>query len=191
MTKSYRGRKFPAETLSKEEISRLLDSFPKSVTGKRNAALIAVYLYSQLRCNEALDLRPCDVDLDGGTITVLRGKGGKRRVAALGKQAVPYLDRWIEVRPESAFYFCTHKGRRLCDSYLRQVIKRHGAKAGIARRCYIHGLRHSGAFQLANAGLDLRMIQHQLGHSSLSTTDRYISHLCPAEIVAAIRAVEW
>lgn len=191
MRKSNRGRKFPPETLSKDEVKQLLDSFGETTVGVRNRALIATYLFSQVRCNEALNLRCCDLDLEGGTVTVLLGKRKKRRLAALGKQAVPYIEQWITMRPESLYFFCTQHGGRMCDSYVRRVVKRHAAKARIAKRVSCHNLRHTGSFHLANAGVDLRMLQFQLGHHSLAVTERYISHLCPAKMIDEIRKTDW
>jgi hypothetical protein len=48
-----------------------------------------------------------------------------------------------------------------------------------------HGLRHTHAYELANEGTPLHVIQQQLGHSSLATTDRYIRHLNPQQVVEA------
>ena len=191
MRNSNRGRKFPPEPLSKAEVARLLDSFSETVVDVRNRALMATYIFSQVRCNEGLNLRCFDVDLEAGTVTVLLGKGKKRRLVALGKQAVPYVDRWIEIRPASEFFFCTQRGGRMCDSYVRRVVKRHAMKAGISKRASCHNLRHTGAFHLANAGIDLRLLQFQLGHQALSTSERYISHLCPVKMIDTIRMTEW
>jgi len=188
---SNRGKKFPVEVLTVAEIARLLECFPNTVVGRRNAALTAVYFYSQVRCNEALDARVCDVDIVAGTITVLAGKRGKRRVAAIGRQAVPYVEKWTAVRPASAFFFCTLKGGRMHDSYVRRMIKRQAILAGITKRAHPHGCRHAGAFHLANAGTDIRVLQRQLGHGNLAVTDRYISHLCPLKIIEAIHRVDW
>ena len=189
---SNRGKKFPVEVLTTDEIASLLSSFPDTAVGCRNRALIAVFLYSQIRCKEALDARACDVDLMAGTITVLAGKRGKRRLAALGRQGVPYVQEWVAIRPEeSPYFFCTSQRGRMHENYVRRMIKRHGRKAGIKKRTHAHGCRHAGAFHLANAGVDIRMLQRQLGHGSLAVTERYISHLCPAKMIDEIRKTEW
>lgn len=188
---SNKGKKFPAEVLSKEQQEALLGSFAQTLTGVRDRALTLLCLRSQLRCNEALDLRPCDVDLADRTVTVLRGKGGKRRVAGLGGGDLSALEEWMAIRPDSQWLFCTRKGTRMDSSAVRRLMKRQARRAGIAKRVHPHGLRHSGAFVLASQVPDLRIVQRQLGHSSLAVTDRYINHLCPAQVVNAVNSVEW
>lgn len=186
------GKKFDPEVLSTQEVARILKSFPPSITGVRNRALIAVYLYAQLRCNEALDLRPSDIDWNRGAVTVLRGKGGKRRIAAIPREILhTYVTPWIEVRPDSAYLFSTHKGGRIGDTYVRKMLKRQAGRAGIDHRVHVHGLRHTGAFQLAEAGASVRDIQKQLGHTSLEVTARYIDHLGADDRVERIGSLEW
>lgn len=183
-----KGCKFPAEVLTKTEIHDLLKTFPKTKIGLRNRALVTVYLFSQLRCNEALELRQCDIDFERGAITVLNGKGGKRRVVGIHKEKLTAVLEWIAVRPVSRYLFCNLKGGRMDDSYVRRMLKRIAQRAGISRRAHVHGLRHTGATLLANKGVDLRVLRDQLGHTSLAITDRYISHLCPSHVITAINA---
>lgn len=187
---SNKGQKFPPEILNHEEISRFFKTFSRTTfTGIRNAALFAIFLRGLLRCNEALELRPCDVNSENGIITILNGKGKKRRVVGIDEAGCQYLQNWENriKHISTEFYFCTTKGRRMCNSYVRAAIKRHALKAGIFKRVHAHGLRHSGACQLAEEGIDLRIIQRQLGHSNLAVTDRYLQHLNPTEVINAMR----
>lgn len=187
-----RGRKFPAEVLSRKEVTALLASFPPSKTGVRNRALIALLLYSQLRCNEGLDVRPGDVAWDKGSVTVLSGKGGKRRVAGIPHKILDaYIKPWMELRPAATYLFCSHKGNRLGDAYVRKMLKRQAQRAGITHRVHTHCCRHTGAYNLALAGVPVVVIQRQLGHFSSSTTARYISHLGGDEAVERVSGVEW
>ena len=62
-----------------------------------------------------------------------------------------------------------------------------GAKAGIDKRVAPHGLRHSMAHDLMWEGVPLVLIQQQLGHSSLATTERYVNHLAPRELVETMQ----
>ena len=75
--------------------------------------------------------------------------------------------------------------------YVRALLPRLARKAGIEKRVHAHGLRHTGAFELANEGYPLHVIQQQLGHSSLATTDRYIRHLTSTEVVEAMKKRQW
>lgn len=182
-----KGCKFPPEILNTNEVMKFIASFPMTSTGKRNQALFTVYLRAALRCNEALALRPCDINWDDGAITVLQGKGGKRRIVGIDQGSLELLKPWKEARPFSQFFFCTHKGGRLHDSYVRRLVKRHGQLAGIEKRIHVHAMRHTSACQLADEGIDIRLIQRQLGHSSLAVTDRYLNHIHPSELIDAIK----
>jgi integrase len=71
------------------------------------------------------------------------------------------------------------------------MVKRLAARAGIDKRVHAHGLRHTHAAELAREGIPVNMIQAQLGHESLATTDRYLRHIAPAELVQTIRQREW
>jgi site-specific recombinase XerD len=64
-------------------------------------------------------------------------------------------------------------------------------RAGIEKRVHAHGLRHTCAFELANEGTPLHLVQAVLGHSRLTTTARYIAHLNPKQVVDAMRGREW
>src|SRR5688572_20249282 len=94
-----RGRKYPAEPLTPTEAQAVLDAIrgagPLAV---RNRALVALLWRSGLRVQEALDLRPADVDERSGTVRVREGKGQKARVAVIDGTALSYLRAWTEVR---------------------------------------------------------------------------------------------
>ena len=87
--------------------------------------------------------------------------------------------------------FSTLRGETLQTSYVRTLFKRLGGKAGIAKRCHAHGLRHTFAAGLADEKVDIRIIQRALGHSSLGTTARYVDHLNPTAVIDALRARTW
>jgi site-specific recombinase XerD len=187
-----KGKKFDPEVLTRKEVTQILQAFPPSKTGVRNRALVAVLLYAQLRCNEALDLRPSDLLFEKGAIVVRRGKGGKRRVVAIPQNVLEtYVHPWDTIRPDLEYYFCTHRGKRIHDSYVRRMLKRAADRASITHRTHVHGLRHSGAFHLAESGANLRDIQQQLGHTSLDTTARYISHLGADERITRLGWIDW
>lgn len=186
------GLTFPAEVFGDETLRKIFKTFPPSPTGTRNRALIMVYLRCQLRCNEALDLRVCDIDRDRRSVTVLKGKGGKRRVVGIDDATIRQVDDWLAIRrTDSPLVFTTHAGGRLTDSYVRKMFKRHARKAGITQRVHIHGCRHTGAVKLLRAGVPLNVIRKRLGHTSLSITQRYIDHLTNDEENEYLEKVQW
>jgi site-specific recombinase XerD len=188
---------FPVEILTTAEANALLAACSsRAPTGIRNRALLAVLYRSGLRVGEALALRPADVDLEAGTIRVLRGKGGKARTVGIDAQACSVVARWLDRRrtsgtPRTAPLFCTLAGEPLSDRYVRAMVKRMAERAGIQKRVHPHALRHTHASELAAEGVPMNLLQAQLGHSSLATTDRYVRHIAPAQLVQAIRAREW
>lgn len=194
------GRKFPAEPLTPEEVWRLVDACGRGRAGLRNRALIVVMWRAGLRVSEACALLPKDVDLENGRIAVLHGKGDQRRVVAIDPGAAAILERWERERKRTGltrqdFYFCVISrptaGQELGTAYIRDLLKRLGARAGIEKRVHPHGLRHTYASWLMDQGVPLHYIRRSLGHSSLSVTERYCDHLNPAELVTAMRAVPW
>ena len=185
------GMKFPPEIYTPDELERLLSSFPPSKTGVRNRALTAVYIYSTLRCAEALDLAPHDIDLDEGSVLVRSGKGARRRCIGISHKARPFIEAWLTCRPASPVLFSTHAGGRLKETYVRRMLKHAAGKAAIAKRMHCHGLRHSGITHAVEAGLSIRLAQKQLGHASLNTTAVYLDHLKPKAVIEGMRGLAW
>jgi site-specific recombinase XerD len=191
------GRRFPAEILTGDEVRALIGACSnRAPTGIRNRALIVMLYRGGLRISEALALKPKDVDAAAGTITVLHGKGDHRRTVGLDPGAFAVLARWLERRRTLGFtgrqpLFCTLEGKPLKSSYVRTLLPRLAAKAGLEKRVHPHGLRHTHAAELAREGTPANLIQAQLGHASLATTDRYLRHIAPQQLVDTMRAREW
>jgi len=194
---SNKGKRLPPEPLTRPEVERLLAGCSKRCpTGLRNRAIIVLLWRAQLRAAEALSLFPKDLDADRSTIRVLHGKGDKSRTVGLDPGSWEILERWIERRKLLGFtgrerLFCTLNGKPIFDSYLRKLLPRLGRKMGIEKRCHPHGLRHSGAFELATEGHPIHVISAQLGHASVAVTDRYIRHLAPVKLIETMQAREW
>jgi site-specific recombinase XerD len=191
------GQRFPAEILTADEVRALIGACSKRApTGVRNRALLVVLYRGGLRISEALALKPKDVDAAAGTITVLHGKGDRRRTVGLDDGAFDVVARWLERRKGLGLsgrqpLFCTLEGRPLQSSYVRTLLPRLARKAAIDKRVHPHGLRHTHAAELAAEGKPVNLIQAQLGHTSLSTTDRYLRHIAPQQLIAAMREREW
>jgi site-specific recombinase XerD len=202
------GRRFPPEPLTPEEVRALISAVPgEGPLGVRNRALIALLWRSGLRISEALALRPADLDEREGTLRVRNGKGRKARVAVIDAEALGYVRAWIEVRSAlgingRATIFCSiadgatgagvrTPGRALATAYVRALLPRVAARAGIEKRVHAHGLRHSHATELVAAGVPLHVVAGQLGHASTATTDAYLAKLMPSERIRALRAAGW
>jgi len=192
-----KGKKYPPEVLTADEVRGLIEACSnRAPTGIRNRALIVAMYRGGLRAGETLALRPKDVDTAAGTLTVLHGKGDRRRVVGLDPGAMAILSRWLETRHTlgingHAPLFCTLQGKPLKPSYLRTLLPRLAEKAGIEKRVHPHGLRHTHAYELMMEGVPVPIIQQQLGHTSLATTDRYVAHLAPVELIERMQSREW
>ncbi len=87
--------------------------------------------------------------------------------------------------------FCTLRGHLITDAYVRVMMKRLAARAGIEKRVHAHGLRHTHAAQLRAEGVDIAIISRQLGHTRITTTARYLDHLAPRAVIEAMRSRSW
>jgi integrase/recombinase XerC len=163
------------------EIETLLDAARgEDPLRRRDLALLELLYASGLRVSELTGLDWGDLDLDARTVRVL-GKGGKERMVPFGKPAAVALQRWLEVwetlrRPTSSTeepVFLNFRGGRLSARSVRRILDRYVESAALAAGIHPHTLRHTFATHLLEGGADLRTIQELLGHSSLSTTQRY------------------
>lgn len=192
-----KGKRFPAEPLSDDEVNRLVRaSSNRCPTGIRNKALLILLHRSGLRISEALALKTKDLDAVAGSVRVLHGKGDRARTVGLDASAFAAVDRWLETRrkigiTDKAPIFCTLKGKPIKTPYIRTLMPRLAQRAGIAKRVHAHGFRHSHAARLAAHNVPINVISRQLGHSNVGTTSRYIDHLAPGDVVAAVRAIAW
>ena len=147
---------------------------------KRDLALLELLYASGLRVSELTQLDWSDLDFDARTLRVL-GKGGKERMVPFGEPAHRALLEWSEAaesvrkaaKQTDDPVFLNHRGGRLSTRSVRRIIDRYVEAASLASGVHPHTLRHTFATHLLESGADLRTIQELLGHSSLSTTQRY------------------
>ena len=191
------SRRRPPEVLTEAEAIALIRACStRAPTGVRNRALIAVLWRSGLRISEALALELRDLDLDAGSIRVRHGKGDRSRTVGVDDQTSALLARWIDRRRRlspgaRSPVFCTLQGGRIDTSYVRRLLPRLAAKAGIDRRVHAHGLRHTHAAEMAREGTPINIIRDDLGHTSLAVTDRYLRDVAPETVIRTMRARRW
>jgi len=163
------------------EVENLLDAAAgEEPLTRRDSAILELLYASGLRVSELAGLDWPDLDLEARTLRVM-GKGGKERMVPFGTPAAQALTRWLEVwdeirdpsRGQSEPVFLNYRGSRLSARSIRRIIDRYVEKAALAAGVHPHTLRHTFATHLLEGGADLRTIQELLGHSSLSTTQRY------------------
>lgn len=146
----------------------------------RNLALAELLYGAGLRISEALSLNMDDIQ-PGAAIVRVMGKGARERLAPLTEAAVERINQWLTIRPSIAdpgekALFTGARGKRLHRREAYRIIVSLCQEAGLRKSISPHGLRHSFATHLLDAGADLRTVQELLGHKRLSTTQRY-THL--------------
>lgn len=172
-------KKLPV-VLSRDEVWRVLDAVRIDVY---RGCLTTIYACG-LRLMEGACLQIPDVDSARGVVRV-RGKGGKQREVPLPTATLQLLrDHWRTHRsPTWLFPATTRDGSQHCvaqncgpitgDS-LASAFRCAVQKSGLHKRAHVHTLRHSYATHLLEDGVNLRLIQEYLGHSSLRTTAVYL-----------------
>ena len=168
------------DTLSVEEVTRLLGSVQAEGLGLRDLAMLELLYGAGLRVSELVSLDVGSCNFDAGFIRCI-GKGNKERIVPLGRQAAEAVARYVNTerprlvakRPETQALFVNRRGGRLTRQRVWQLLRRY-AKAGlITKEIGPHTLRHSFATHLLERGADLRTVQELLGHANISTTQRY------------------
>lgn len=151
----------------------LLES--KEWIGKRNAALFMLLYGCGLRISEALSMDVDDMPRNG-FIRVL-GKGSKERQVPMLRLVEETINEYLESRPypndKDQPIFLGSRGKRLNQGVAQHAMRQLRNALGLPENVTPHALRHSFATHLLQNGLNLRQIQELLGHSSLSTTQRY------------------
>jgi integrase/recombinase XerC len=162
--------------LDEAQVAALIDVPGQGTAAARGRAILELLYGTGIRCAEAVALDVHEVDLDARMVRVL-GKGRKERVVLFGRRAQQALSAWLLERarlsPRSDALFLNARGGRLSGRSVRTLVATRVKQVALARRCSPHTLRHSFATHLLMRGADLRAIQELLGHSSLSTTQRY------------------
>jgi integrase/recombinase XerC len=139
----------------------------------RDTAILELLYASGLRVSELTGLDRDDMDLKERTVRVL-GKGRKERIVPFGSKAARALEIWLGARGEQPGpLFLASRGGRMNPRTVYGLVRGSARRAGITRKVSPHTLRHSFATHLLDGGADLRAIQELLGHSRLSTTQRY------------------
>ncbi len=145
----------------------------------RDSAILEVIYSGGLRISEALGLNLGSIDLVSGAMLV-RGKGKKERICALGSPAERALRAYLAVRSvwtsdnrREAVLFINKYGGRITSRSFQRNFKLYLEEAGLPADMTPHKLRHSFATHLLDAGADLRSVQELLGHANLSTTQIY------------------
>ena len=176
--------------LSVQEVDELLEQ-PNlgTLEGYRDKTMLETLYATGMRVSELVSVPVENVDLKMQYVIVM-GKGSKERMLPLGRTALKYLERYLNVvrpqllhnKPDSCKeLFVTSWGGPLTRQRVNELLEGYAQSAGITKRVTPHMLRHSFATHLLNNGTDLRVVQELLGHADISTTQIY-THLDMARL---------
>lgn len=162
-----------------DEMFHFLDFLPRDGwLNMRNRAIFELMYSSGMRASEVLSMDKEDLHLDGMWARVM-GKGGKERILPFGEKAKGAIEEYLAAVGKMDKFaagkalFINFRGERLTYRGLLGIMKKHQIKAQLFKNLSLHGIRHSFATHMLDNGADLRGIQELLGHSKLSTTQRY------------------
>jgi integrase/recombinase XerC len=201
--------------LSEPEMARLIE-MPSTADplGRRDRAILELFYASGLRLSELVGIDLEDLNLAGRMVRVM-GKGGKERLLPFNQSALTAVRAWLADRaailaarqarsrqrravaprktvpgarqkPPSDPLFLNARGGRLTGRSVDRMLRRYVAQCSTRLGISPHALRHSFATHLLQRGADLRAIQELLGHSRLSTTQRY-THVNAAQLIDVYR----
>ncbi len=169
------SRKLP-RFLKIEDMRELVEAPDLSRSlGRRDRALLELMYGAGLRVSEVVSLNRSDIDLSNGWLRVL-GKGSKERMLPLGealRESLMLYSEDVALAGPTQALFLNYRGGRISARSVARMVAKHLVRIAATQSISPHGLRHSFATHLLAAGADLRVIQELLGHSRLSTTQKY------------------
>ena len=178
--------------LSVDDMFRLLDrTTGDTLLGLRNRALFETMYGSGIRVSELTGLNIFDVDVSNACLRVV-GKGGRERIVPVGQKALDriqtYRERLFEktgigMEIDGPLFLNKNRGR-LSSRSVGRILEALVRQCSLATPISPHGIRHSFATHMLDAGADLRTVQELLGHKSLSTTQKY-THVSIDRLMAA------
>jgi site-specific recombinase XerD len=193
LVRAERQKKLPV-ILSPDEVRHILSN----VRLLRYRVCLATIYSCGLRLQEGTHLQVRDIDSARGLIHIHQGKGNKDRYVPLPEKTLHLLrEQWKTHRnPTLIFPAPVRKGKNLTvagslpmpRSSVWFVFKNALKKSKINKNACVHTLRHSYATHLLEAGVNLRLIQDYLGHSTPTTTSIY-THLTAKSKDAAFQSI--
>ena len=183
-------KKNPAKLVSSPKVPKTLPRFldidetfslmdtPQGDTFRptRDRAMLELLYSSGLRVSELTSLDVVDLDMKESVVRV-KGKGRKERIVPIGSKSMEalqnYLPERISLKKKSPALFLNNRGGRLTQRSVRRILVNYSRMINLTGDVGPHTLRHTFATHLLHEGADLRSIQELLGHSSLSTTQKY------------------
>jgi integrase/recombinase XerC len=167
----------------RHEVARLVECIDAAAaTGDpqaaRDAAVVRLLFCAGLRRSEAGQLRVEDVDLDAGTVAPRRKGKRERSRVSITAGTVEAIRRWLQLRGDAVGWLFVRtdradESRPLSGESVRRLLRSWAAQAGVRATIRPHGLRHSGATEVAARG-SLASLMAYGGWSSMTSASRYL-----------------
>jgi len=173
--------------LSPDEVQRLLNN----VCGVMHRTVLLTCYGAGVRISEGVALKISGIDSQRMLIRVEHGKGGKDRYTMLSPGLLEVLRTYCRIfHPVGPWLFPSwRQHRHITAGAVQTACREAWQRSGLGKRVTPHTLRHSFATHLLESGVDSRVIQVLLGHSSIATTARYTA-VSPATIGATVSPVD-
>ena len=191
----------PDKFLTEEEVQKLrkicidasdLAKSKKQYKPIRDWMIIDLALQAGLRVGEISNLELTDLFIEKGHshIHIRQGKGNKSRLVTIGETLRNHLRRYLKVRKsESQNIFISERSDKMTTSAIQKAVKKAMGLAGLAKHYSVHSLRHTYATLLYKSSCNnLRLVQQQLGHSSVQTTTVY-ANVMNEDVAKAVNGI--
>ena len=163
-----KDQKLP-NVFSTGEVKRIL----ASVENVKHHAILSVVYGCGLRLKEVIQLRIVDVNSEQGVIFIKGSKNNKDRNVMLSPKLLGVLREYYRQYRPKYWLFEGQDGGQYGRSSVQAIFNRAKERARANPYATLHGLRHSFATHLLEKGVDLRTVQHLLGHATITTTEIY------------------
>ena len=179
------------EPLTLEEVEAVL-ALPdlSDPHGLRDRAVLELFYATGIRRAELVNLALTDIEPSRGTLHVRLGKGRKDRFVPVGERALAWVAKYqrearplLVVDPAEKHLFLNQYGQPLSNDALSWRVRDYFGRAGILKRGACHLFRHTMATAMLDNGADIRHVQEMLGHSQITSTQRY-THVSIARLKA-------
>lgn len=178
------------EVLSLDEVERMITA----TANIKHRAMLTIMYSAGLRRMELLQLKPSDIDSERMIIKVKQGKGKKDRFTLLSTKALELLRLHYRLNRPKTYLFEPNgrAGMEVSEKTIDQIVKQSAKRAKISKIISCHTLRHSFATHLLEKGVNIKIIQEFLGHTSIKTTSRYLhlTNLNPSNVRSPLEEME-
>lgn len=184
-----REKKLPV-VLSVKEVERLI-----AVTTNLKHRVMLMLMYSAgLRKMELKQMKPSAIDSERMLVHISQGKGKKDRYSILSTKTLEHLRLYYKLVRPKIFLFEPQgkKGKMVSDRTIDQIVKKNAEHAGIKKHISAHTLRHSFATHLLEKGVNIKLIQNFLGHTSIRTTTIYLhlTNFNPSSVTSPLEEMD-